>query len=304
MTNWHPGHTVSASTVVNRRVRSMLTSATWRLSRHRHFRGIPGSGCEMQKTASNHRLALRAGRWFQGLPTELQERLLQRGSSLELAPNQQIFMRGQPPDGIYAMLDGAVSVSGTDSEGNEALLTVLVPPGWFGEISLFDRQPRTHDVISDGEGLLFHVPQRALDEILEAEPRYWRDFALLVTSKLRLMFIAMEDWALLPTATRLARRLVLMAEGYGEWQDRSAREVHVSQEKLVALLSTSRQTVNHILKELETAGLIRLSYGGVEILDLPALREAARSGDEVRAQRNPNPPAASAGGRPRESRSR
>jgi CRP/FNR family cyclic AMP-dependent transcriptional regulator len=234
--------------------------------------------------AANYRPALSAGRWFQGLPSALQDLLLQRGSSIEVEPKHQVFMRGDTPNGIYAVLEGAISVSGTDQDGTEALLTVLVPPNWFGEISLFDRQSRTHDAIADAAGLLFHVPQAALDEILAAEPRYWRDFALLLTSKLRLMFVAMEDWALLSTAVRLARRLVLMSEGYGEWHDRSAREVHVSQERFATLLSTSRQTVNHILKDLAVAGLIRLTYGGVEILDLPGLRLVARSENKAGAR--------------------
>jgi CRP/FNR family cyclic AMP-dependent transcriptional regulator len=229
-----------------------------------------------QTGVASYRPALSAGRWFQGLPTDLQDSLLKHGSPVALEPGRQIFMRGDKPNGIYAVLEGAISVSGTDADGNEALLTVLVPPNWFGEISLFDRQPRTHDAIADGPGSLFHVSQGALDEILAAEPRYWRDFALLITSKLRLMFVAMEDWALLPTDARLARRLVLMAEGYGDWHDRSAREVHVSQERFATLLSTSRQTVNHILKGLAVAGIIRLTYGGVEILDLPRLRAIAK----------------------------
>jgi CRP/FNR family transcriptional regulator, cyclic AMP receptor protein len=231
---------------------------------------------------ATYRPALEAGRWFHGLPAGLQDLLLQRGALLEIKPDHQVFMRGSRPDGIYAVLEGAISVSGTDHDGNEALLTVLVPPNWFGEISLFDRQPRTHDTIADSDGLLFHVPQEALDEILAAEPRYWRDFALLLASKLRLMFIAMEDWALLPTAVRLARRLVLMAEGYGDWHDRTAREVHVSQERFATLLATSRQTVNHILHDLAAGGLIRLTYGGVEILDLPGLRAIAQSESKLR----------------------
>jgi CRP/FNR family cyclic AMP-dependent transcriptional regulator len=229
-----------------------------------------------QTGVAKYRPALSAGRWFRGLPAALQDLLLQHGAPLELEPGRQVFMRGDEADGIYAVLEGAVSVSGTDHDGNEAMLTVLVPPNWFGEIALFDRQRRTHDAIADGQGLLFHVPQEALDGILATEPRYWRDFALLLASKLRLMFVAMEDWALLPTAVRLARRLVLMAEGYGDWHDRTAREVHVSQEKFAILLSTSRQTVNHILKDLATAGLIRLTYGGVEILDLAGLRAISR----------------------------
>jgi CRP/FNR family transcriptional regulator, cyclic AMP receptor protein len=85
----------------------------------------------------------------------------------------------------------------------------------------------------------------------------------------------MEDMALMPLAVRLARRLAAMAEGYGEREHRR-RTVEVSQEQLAMMLSTSRQTANQLLKELESQGLIRLSYGTIEILDLDGLRRAAR----------------------------
>jgi CRP/FNR family cyclic AMP-dependent transcriptional regulator len=119
-----------------------------------------------------------------------------------------------------------------------------------------------------------HVPREPLFAILEAEPRYWRDLALLLTAKLRLAFIGMEDTMLLPASARLIRRLVLITEGYGEWSDHRTHQVEVSQETLATMLAVSRQTVNHLLKALEAEGLVRLKYGRVEILDLKGLRRA------------------------------
>ena len=37
----------------------------------------------------------------------------------------------------------------------------------------------------------------------------------------------------------------------------------------------SRQTINSLLKSLEQQGIIGLSYGAIEVLDLPGLRRAA-----------------------------
>ena len=65
-----------------------------------------------------------------------------------------------------------------------------------------------------------------------------------------------------------------MAEGYGE-RTHLSRTVEVSQEQLAMMVSTSRQTANHLLKELESRGLIRLQYGSIEILDLEGLRNYA-----------------------------
>lgn len=223
------------------------------------------------RTARDYKEFLRSGKWFAGLPEPLQDGLLDAGRLRTLGADERLFSRGEPPTGLFALLDGAMRVSGTSESGREALLALLEPPSWFGEISVFDGQPRTHDAISDGESLVVQVPQAPLLQLLDDHPLWWRDLGLLATGKLRLAFMAMEDMVLLPIAQRLARRLSLMAEGYGE-RSGGRRAVEVSQDQLAMMVSTSRQTANQVLKEWEQKGLIRVSYGSIEILDLDGLR--------------------------------
>jgi CRP-like cAMP-binding protein len=227
------------------------------------------------RTLKRFQEVLRGGRWFQGLPEDFQKRLLSGGLARTLAKGERLFAKGDPPTGLFAVVDGAIRIATTLKSGKEVLLAVAEPPMWFGEIAVFDGQPRTHDAFAEDEALLLQVPQPALDAILQQEPRYWRELGLLVASKLRLTFNAMEEIVALPIAVRLARRLVLSAERYGEWHGRSSRVIDLRQDQLATMLSTSRQTVNSVLKELEGQGLVRLAYGQIEILDLEGLRRAA-----------------------------
>ena len=228
------------------------------------------------KKPGDYRELLRNGKWFRGLPAELETALLGAAELVPIKAGASIFARGDPPSGLYAVLDGAVRVSGTGESGKEALLTLVEPPAWFGEISVFDGLPRTHDAVAHGASLLLRVPQGALDALLERQPGYWRDLALLMAHKLRLVFGVMEEMAVLPIPARVARRLVAMADGYGEWHDRQRRVVSVKQEQLAQMLSTSRQTVNQVLKDLEVQGLVKLTYGEIELLDGAGLRRAAK----------------------------
>jgi CRP-like cAMP-binding protein len=125
-------------------------------------------------------------------------------------------MRGDSDDGLYCVLGGLVRIGAASASGKEALLAVIEPVNWFGEIALFDNRPRTHDAYAEPEPDLFHVPRAALAALLERTPAYWHAFGLLLTQKLRLAFDAIEEAALLPAAQRVARRLLLMAGGYGE----------------------------------------------------------------------------------------
>ncbi len=208
-----------------------------------------------------------SGAWFASLPADLQAFLLQNAQYKSLANGQRLFGRGDAPDGIYCLVGGAVRIAGLTPAGQEALLVVLEPPQWFGEIALFDQEPRTHDAWAETDCTLAHVPQQALQSLLVEHPQFWQHLGRLLTQKLRSVFIGLEDTALLPPTPRVVRRLAIMATGYGTFKDRSKRVLKVSQQQLGQMLSLSRQTVNQALGELEAAGAIRRNRGAIEIID-------------------------------------
>lgn len=227
---------------------------------------------------------LMRGKWFSELPESMRHFLVNNGSIKNLQPGQRLFSRGDDADGMYAVLKGTIQVAGASKAGSDdkqAILTLIDSPDWFGEICLFDRAPRTHDALADTAASVLHVRQSAFDAYLQENPSHWKDVGLLLTQKMRLMFGAMEDIALLPTPMRLVRRLVQMSEGYGIRSRSSGmvgmRTLHVSQEKLSAILAISRQTTNQILKQLEGEGLLELHRGTIEIVDFDGLKQKAEA---------------------------
>ena len=227
------------------------------------------------RSPRDYKELLRSGRWFHSVPADLQDALLAAAVLRAMTPGELLFSRGGPPCGLYAVVDGAMRVSGFAGTGKEALLSLLEPPTWFGEVSVFDGLPRTHDAVAEKATTLIHVAPSWLEPLLAAEPRLWRELGRLLANKTRLAFLMIEDVALAPAAVRLARRLVLMTEGYGEWYDRTRRILSVRQEQLALMLNVSRQTANQLLKELEGKGVVRLAYGEIEIVDVDQLRAIA-----------------------------
>jgi CRP-like cAMP-binding protein len=220
------------------------------------------------------RSRLDKGQWFSHLPVPLQDSLLAAARVRRLSPGQRLFKRGDPPCGLYAVLEGSVRIGAVSEQGKEALLSVVESPHWFGEICLFDGQPRTHDAFGLGHCVLLHLSQTVMLTLLDEQPVYWRQLALLMSQKLRLTFINLEQLSLMPTAARLAHRLLMIAEGYGEI-DPPRRVLQLPQEQLASMLSLSRQTTNQILKDLQGQGIVNLKYGEIEILDAQRLRMLA-----------------------------
>ncbi|NVZ20944.1 Crp/Fnr family transcriptional regulator [Pseudomonas costantinii] len=219
---------------------------------------------------------LATGHWFSHLPVAFQNSLLAQARLRQLTAGQYLFKRGDPPCGLYAVLDGSLRISAVNEHGKEAILSLVELPYWFGEICLFDGLPRTHDACAVGSCTLLQVPQQALLSILDETPQYWRDLALLMSQKLRLSFINIEQLSLMPASVRLAHRLLMIVEGYGDIEH-SRRVLQLPQEDLAAMLSLSRQTANALLKDLQAQGVVRLGYGEIEILDIQRLREAAHT---------------------------
>lgn len=158
------------------------------------------------------RSRLEAGQWFSHLPVPLQNSLLAGAKVRRLASGQRLFQRGDPPCGLYAVLEGAVRIGAVSERTGVA--EPVESPHWFGEICLFDGQPRTHDAFGVGQCILLHIPQTALLAMLDEQPVYWRQLALLMSQKLRLTFINLEQLSLMSAPARLAHRLLMIADGF------------------------------------------------------------------------------------------
>ena len=80
---------------------------------------------------------LQQGRWFASLSEKDQRALLAQARPRSLAAGERLFARGDPCDGLFALLDGSVHLGAVDAAGREQMLGVLEPPAWFGEIAVF-----------------------------------------------------------------------------------------------------------------------------------------------------------------------
>lgn len=220
---------------------------------------------------------LQADPWYSQLDAKFARALIERATLREFSDRQCVFLRGASPCGLYCVLQGGVRITGVTEAGKEALLACLEPTTWFGEISLLDGLPRTHDAYAQGATVLLQIPQVDVLDLLQVFPACWRQIAVLVSLKLRLVFLAMEDQALLPAPLRLARRLLVMASAALQRRaSGSSVFVALSQEQLAMMLSLSRQTANQILKDMQARGLIDLAYGRIEILDVEQLQAYAQ----------------------------
>jgi CRP/FNR family transcriptional regulator, cAMP and macrophage regulator len=118
--------------------------------------------------------------------------------------------------------------------------------------------------------LLIRLDREDLERLLTRRPMIAQRFLYSLASRLE----------------RMQRRLLQLTSGDLRLQvaslllDESGADsepVRLPQSTLAELLGARRPSVNHVLKELEAEGMIRVAYRSVEILDASALARLSGS---------------------------
>jgi CRP-like cAMP-binding protein len=227
-----------------------------------------------RQAASQYRELLRTGRWFGSLSHTLQDALLANGSLRSYARGQIVTSPDLASDGLYAIVDGSIEVRSVHGVGAPVVHMFMDPPSWFGEPSVIDRRPALLETGATVQSLLVYIPQQRMHALLAREPELWKHLARLASYHLQLALFALADAGSGTQLQRLARRLVLMVDGYGDHALRK-RAIRIHQENLAATMNMSRQTVNRLLKQLEAREWIRTHYGEIELLDRASLVDLA-----------------------------
>jgi len=202
---------------------------------------------------------IEAGSWFSKLSSPLREAILERASVRRLADGALLSTRGSVPDEWCGVALGSVRISSVSLSGKQVTLTYVEPGLWFGDISLFDGLPRTHDANAHGATTLLVVRKPDFTEILERHVELYEALLRLNCRRLRLMFDVVEDLNTRPLAARLAKQILLLARSYGVPQGEEIRiGLQLAQEDLAQLLGASRQRVNQELKGFERDGAVRI----------------------------------------------
>lgn len=210
------------------------------------------------------------------LSPELEAALRARAMRRKLARNEVLFTYGSSPEALFCVERGRVRFSVTAASGREAVLSVLEPGQWFGEVSLFMDAPRVYDARAVVDCEVLMVPARAFHAIVDDHPAFLMELTRLICRRYRWALEWIDETILQPLPVRLARRLLAAQHAHtlSAPADRNAA-LQLSQEDLGHMLGVSRQSINRQLKEWEGQRILRLHYGHITFLDQDALRRLA-----------------------------
>lgn len=214
------------------------------------------------------RQSLQTNAWFAELPDVVLDELATSAQRRQLKDGELLYRHGDQPTGLFGIVKGRIRICSTSPEGKELTATFFEAGDWLGEISIFDGLPRLSDAIAFGDSEVLVISRQAILALLERQPELYAPFVRILCRKLRMALEGMSDLMLLPLSQRLAKRLLALARDYGKAHGEGVLiDLHLPQDELGRMMGASRQSVSKELKLLERAGLLKLAYGQIIIVD-------------------------------------
>ncbi|MEN6543924.1 Crp/Fnr family transcriptional regulator [Parvibaculum sp.] len=228
----------------------------------------PASPHERVASVLNHNA------WFSRRPAELRRQLIERAQVSTVEAGHWLYDKGDEARGLYGVLSGSVTTLVALDNGENVPVNISGPGTIFGYAAQILGGHRVATAIARERSEIIFVPQHALAAIAREQPSLWIHFAELATEQLIWAVKIIAERARLSPRARLAARLYGYAMNWGKIG--GTVTLPIRQDELAELTGLSRKTINGILREFEEAGLVRLGYREIAILDEGGLLRVVR----------------------------
>jgi CRP/FNR family cyclic AMP-dependent transcriptional regulator len=189
---------------------------------------------------------------------------------------ETIFHEGDPGDSMHVIASGRAKISIESLEGEEAILVTLGPGEVFGELVLLDGAPRSATAVAVEPTVTYVLTQPSFGPLIAENEAFRTAILRNLALDLRRLTVHASELHFLDLAGRLASRLAHMAQevGGGTGEVRLGRSY--TQSELAAMIGGTRQSVNRVVAELVSEGLLRVEPHDLVVLDVQRMTRRAQ----------------------------
>ena len=190
----------------------------------------------------------------------------------DAAAGDYVCRVGKPVTYWFGVVEGLLKMSSDNAEGMTMTFTGVPPGGWFGEGTALKREPYRYNIQALRKSVVAGLPIESFHWLLDYSIGFNRFVMNQLNERLGQFIAAREIDRISSPNVRVARNLAalfnpVLYPGVGE-------VLRITQQELAYLVGLSRQRVNEALKTLDALAMIRIEYGGLRVLNLPALRSS------------------------------
>ncbi len=211
---------------------------------------------------------------FTGLPDKMLEHLLEHACVVEHSRGKLLFLREQPAELIYLLLDGWVKVFRDTQDGEQTVVAVLKPGETVAEAAIFlgCNYPASAEVVSDAR--LLEIPAEPFLGLLRENSDFSLKMLGALSQRLRGLILHIEQIQARSTPQRLGDFILSLSEV----DDAKSAVVHFPYDKslVAARLGMKPESLSRALAKLREYG-VKTKGTEVVIADVGKLREYCQS---------------------------
>ena len=188
-----------------------------------------------------------------------------------------ILFENDPGDSLFIVESGAVKIVLPSPEGEEgAIIATLARGDFFGELALLDGAPHSATAVALEPSELLVMRRDPFQELIDTDRALRMALFAGLTAELRRLTGHVEELHFLDLPGRLAMRLVRLArETDPGAHGQVVLDWPYTQSELASMIGGTRQTVNRLLSDMVTQGLVRFDRESLVIPDVDRLSRAA-----------------------------
>ncbi len=209
---------------------------------------------------------------FSRLPDSELAELADRVRTKSFKRGEMIFRKDDPGTHLYMVLEGGVKIALPGEFGQEALVAIMRPGEFFGELALFDRSPRSASATALEDTRAALLAGDDFLAYLESHPASFRVVLETLARTIRRLSDRVEDLIFLDVPSRVAKYLLDLVRSSGT----DGNELTLTQDELAAFIGASRVSVNRVLGDLERREIISIRRRRIAIKDADRLAKEVR----------------------------
>lgn len=187
------------------------------------------------------------------------------------AKDDAVFHADEIGDVFYLIREGQVKVTMISPEGKEIILSILAAGDFFGEMALFDNEPRSATVIAIEPLEVVSIWRSDFLHILSENFGITQKVLGELSKRLRHASNRIESLATMDVYGRLARFFLDLARQSGKVLDNDyIAVIRPTHQAIANMIGTSRETVSRLIHDLMKQNLL-LSEGKTIYLRKSAL---------------------------------
>jgi CRP/FNR family transcriptional regulator, cyclic AMP receptor protein len=213
---------------------------------------------------------LAGNQWARDLTAGQLQRVRAAIAVRDLEPGGHACRRGDPANAWLGVVDGLVKLGNVSPEGKSVTFAAVPAGSWFGEGSVLKREARKYDVVALRPSRVALMPEATFFWLLDTSIPFNRFILMQLNERLGQFMAAFEHDRLLEPEARVAHALANMC--HPVLYPGHERSIELSQDELGRLVGASRQRISQALGVLQKAGLIKVDYRMIMVLDIDGLR--------------------------------